>query len=96
MHMSHRQRGAGRGPGQGEGRRVHGHLSMGGTLVAIRNGERGEIPVQGFTEGGSGAQQTVMAETSLCDAALSGGWGGARTARFEAVLDPHEPILATI
>ena len=70
MHMSHRQRGAGRGPGQGEGRRVHGHLSMGGTLVVIRNGERGEIPVQGFTEGGSGAQQTVMAETSLCDAAL--------------------------
>ena len=92
MHMSHRQQGAGRGPGQGEGRRVHGHLSMGGTLVAIRNGERGEIPVQGFTEGGSGAQQTVMAETSLCDAALP----GARTARFEAVLDPHEPILATI
>ena len=44
---------------------------MGGTLVVIRNGERGEIPVQGFTEGGSGAQQTVMAETSLCDAVLS-------------------------
>lgn len=66
--------------------------SFGGARVVVRNAETGEILAQGLTEGGTGAQDLVMAETIRRGAAVA----DARTARFKAVLNLNEPTLVTI
>lgn len=66
--------------------------SIGGARVIIRNAETGEVLAQGLTEGGTGAQDIVMAESIRRGASVA----DARTARFKAVLNVDEPLLATI
>ncbi|MDA8432471.1 MAG: hypothetical protein M0Z60_05850, partial [Nitrospiraceae bacterium] len=65
---------------------------MGGALVVIRSSETGEILAKGLTKGGTGDTKKIMIEPVRRGAPIADN----SSAKFEAVIDIAEPVLATI
>jgi hypothetical protein len=66
--------------------------SMGGAFVVLRDRDTGEVLAKGFTTGGTGNTQKIMADPLRRGASIT----DEDTAKFEAVVDLSEPKLITI